>query len=152
MSKAYSEFYRNKRYKDGFSYECKECRKIYLKKRKSYDSASRKDYYEAVKHTEEYYYTYRNRHLKHKYGISINDYNNMVEEQGSSCAICSQKFDLSDQHVERKHSLVVDHCHKTGVVRGLLCDKCNRGLGYFKDSPSFLKEAIRYLNEHSDEV
>lgn len=63
--------------------------------------------------------------------------------QGGLCAICGgDGFVMKGCH---KMKLVVDHCHETGVVRGLLCHNCNRGLGLFKDSETSLVEAIKYL-------
>jgi hypothetical protein len=76
---------------------------------------------------------------KSKYGLSAGQKAEMIKAQDNSCAICSYKFGqkIGDMHV--------DHCHSTGRVRGLLCDKCNRGLGYFCDSPDNLRNAAAYL-------
>ncbi len=82
----------------------------------------------------------KNTYLKSKYGISLEDYEAMVAEQGGGCAICKQ-----GPRGKRYSSLVVDHCHDTGIVRGLLCDHCNRGLGLFGDNPETLEAAALYL-------
>ncbi len=74
--------------------------------------------------------------LKGLYGISPDDFNAMMAQQHGACAICKEK---SDQ------TLCVDHCHATGVVRGLVCRKCNTGLGCYDDSPSRILTAIAYL-------
>lgn len=89
-----------------------------------------------------------NRERKHKnspkynrqrlYGISVGQYDQMVNNQKGLCAICNNP--------ETKRKLSVDHDHKTGVIRGLLCTKCNLGLGYFKDDPTQLMKAAEYLN------
>lgn len=79
--------------------------------------------------------------LKRLYGITLEEYNILLEAQNSKCAIC--KINAS----EFKKDLAVDHCHTTGAVRGLLCTKCNPGLGYFQDSTELLKAAIEYLND-----
>jgi len=73
------------------------------------------------------------------YNISIEDYEFMLEIQKNRCAICGSE-------PTKKRALAVDHDHKTGQVRGLLCNTCNLGLGQFKDSKDLLLKAIKYLN------
>lgn len=75
-------------------------------------------------------------------GMTLESYEKMFNEQQGRCAICLS----TDPGKKRKH-LVVDHCHKTGKIRGLLCVVCNVGLGHFKDSPSLLHTAMLYLNK-----
>lgn len=75
-----------------------------------------------------------------RYGISQEQYNALFNEQKGACAICSE-------HPETR-CLDVDHKHGTTKVRGLLCSRCNTGLGLFMDSPELLREAAFYL-EHS---
>ena len=83
-----------------------------------------------------------------KYGITLNDYNYFLKTQGDVCVICKEKETSKLKGVIK--NLAVDHCHKTGKVRGLLCDKCNRGLGYFRDNKMFIKNALRYLEKHEN--
>lgn len=71
--------------------------------------------------------------------INLDSYKRMYEAQGGRCAICSAQKD--------PNGLVIDHNHKTGKVRGLLCPGCNTGLGLFKDSPDVLELAMQYLEE-----
>jgi hypothetical protein len=80
----------------------------------------------------------RNGVLKRFYGISLEDYKKMVVEQNNACLICKRE-NVSGPW---ENKLVVDHCHKTGKVRGLLCDKCNKGLGQFEDNTDYLVSAI----------
>ena len=87
--------------------------------------------------TKEYNLNYQ---MKKNYGIQIKDYDAMLFAQNGVCAICSKE--PPNHHKKR---LNVDHCHKTGEVRGLLCDACNRALGLFKDSSDILTKAINYL-------
>lgn len=75
--------------------------------------------------------------LRKVYGISLEDYARMVDAQNHSCAICGKVTE----------KLFVDHCHSSGVIRGLLCINCNTGLGHFKDDPKILKEAIKYIKD-----
>ena len=84
----------------------------------------------------------RNYSLLKTYSISHEEYLCMLEKQDGKCYIC--KFKESDLLGGKKH-LCVDHCHKTKRVRGLLCDKCNRGIGLLQDSPEILFNAYLYL-------
>ena len=81
----------------------------------------------------------RNTYLRKHYGITLEDYNRMYKEQNGVCAICGQEEPLSSS------SLAVDHDHETKKIRGLLCSKCNQGLGCFKDSQEILNKAFNYL-------
>jgi hypothetical protein len=72
------------------------------------------------------------------YGISVSEYESMLEQQGGGCYICGKK-------PEDKRALDIDHDHKTGKVRGLLCSNHNRGIGLLNDDISFLARAIQYL-------
>lgn len=72
--------------------------------------------------------------LRREYGLDMAGYDALFEKCGGVCTICKQRIQL-----------VVDHCHKTGRVRGLLCSVCNRGLGMFKDKPNLLRSAAEYL-------
>jgi len=83
----------------------------------------------------------KNSDLKKMFGITLDDYNQMLKSQNNSCAICGKHED------DESSSLAVDHCHTTGKIRGLLCSDCNRGLGMFKDNVVVLKNAISYLGE-----
>lgn len=74
--------------------------------------------------------------LKKEYGLSLTAHDAMLSQQNGRCKICYEASPL-----------VVDHCHKTGKVRGLLCEPCNRGLGHFKDEPRRLIAAKMYLEQ-----
>lgn len=86
----------------------------------------------------------RGRHLKAKYNITLDDYDNMYSSQDGLCAICGTDEPKKNS---KSYSFAVDHCHSTGAVRGLLCDQCNTGLGQFRDDPDLLRNAIQYLNK-----
>ena len=82
-------------------------------------------------------------YLQRTYGIDIDEYDKMFAEQEGLCKLCGgEGFLLKGCHSMK---LVVDHCHKGGHVRGLLCHNCNRALGLFKDNTEVLKKAIEYL-------
>ena len=80
---------------------------------------------------------HRRSDLKQLYGISVEEYAALLAAQGGVCAICKKK--------EHRIRLCIDQCHCTRTVRGLLCTKCNLGLGYFDDDPERLRAAIAYL-------
>lgn len=83
-----------------------------------------------------------------RYKITKEQYNQMLEQQNYRCAICLQIEALRSKSGNIK-ALVVDHDHKTGMVRGLLCNKCNKGLGLFHDDSMLLMNAYSYLNNNS---
>lgn len=74
------------------------------------------------------------------YGLTLAEIDELLDQQGRRCAICR-----TDEWGGRHGGYVVDHCHKTGQVRGLLCSECNTGLGKLKDDPDLLRRAIEYL-------
>jgi len=79
-------------------------------------------------------------YIKYKYGMTANEYNTLLVRQGGKCAICGYS-DMSNRRVFPH----IDHCHDSGEIRGLLCGKCNWGLGSFRDNPQLLLNAIDYL-------
>ena len=86
-------------------------------------------------------YSHRNIRLKSTYGITLTEYMTMYDNQGGKCAICGT------HHPDHgKDGLVVDHCHKEGHIRKLLCSQCNKGIGNFRENADFLRNAIEYVN------
>ena len=83
-------------------------------------------------------------HLERTYGITLEDYDNMLREQGGTCANKACDYGLDDDH-----KLFVDHCHETGVVRGLLCNWCNSAEGHLKGSPEVAQGLIDYMKKHN---
>ena len=82
--------------------------------------------------------------LKKHFGLDYRDYVSMYVGQAGSCWICGTKLEKFKTDSDTQ-TACVDHDHETGEVRGLLCVKCNLGLGYFNDSPELLDRAIEYL-------
>lgn len=82
--------------------------------------------------------------LQKNYNISIENYNNKWKEQNGCCEICKTKFDVTSIGLK---SLLVDHNHSNGQVRGLLCNNCNRTLGLLKENVNTLENAISYLKK-----
>lgn len=89
--------------------------------------------YRALKTFEER----KNERLMRRYNLTLEDYQGWVDEQRGHCAICNK--------VPVKSKLVIDHDHDTGTLRGLLCTKCNTGLGKFDDDFQLLEKALTYL-------
>lgn len=152
IEKELSEFAKDKYNPDGLTYRCKKCRNIHYnefykrnpeKQKIKNDSQkeNRKKYYSS----EEGIKSSRRSHLKRAFGISLEQYEDMFNIQNGKCAICND-FKTHDKH----GVLAVDHCHKTGKIRDLLCFKCNTVLGSVNDNIEILKNMINYLNKHNN--
>ena len=103
---------------------CKPCRV-------KYNSDYQKRNPEVVKQTK------RGTHYRATYGITLGEYDKMNAYRGAGCWVCGKQG--------KTRGLSVDHDHKTGQIRGLLCQSCNRGLRWFSDDPARLREAATYL-------
>lgn len=118
-TKPLSEFHKKAGRKDGHSSTCKAC---VNNRKRPYDPRANK-----------------NSHLKRTYGITVDEYEAMLESQGGVCAICG-----GTEKIEGR-LMAVDHCHTTGAIRGILCSNCNRSIGLLGDNIDILKSAIKYL-------
>lgn len=102
----------------------------------------------AIKETQAWYKdnkdVAKNTRLLANYGISLNEYKARLLAQDYKCPLCSKSF---SEGAFGPDSPVVDHCHTNGHVRGIICNECNRGLGYFRDNPEALMNAVQYLIE-----
>ncbi len=122
IAKPTTEYYRsNTRY---FQRECKECTK--QRRSKWWRSPTGK-------------LSSANTKLKARFGITLDEYHALLDQQGGECLICFAHLSVMG------HRLAVDHCHKTGRIRGLLCKSCNVGIGNFDDCPERLRRAAAYL-------
>lgn len=74
---------------------------------------------------------YKNIRLKYKFGITLEDFNKILEKQGGGCVCCTSKYKLS-----------LDHSHTTGKIRGILCMSCNLALGMVRDNKEVLAKLI----------
>ena len=83
----------------------------------------------------------RSSNLRRRFGMTDQDYKKMLDSQDGACAICGTK------EPGTTGAFAIDHDHKTGKVRGLLCRSCNVGIGNLRDQPELLLAAARYLNE-----
>ncbi len=151
LEKLETEFIKRSRSTDGLASWCKACTRKLSKK--LYDSNLERErargrsrpFTDELKATRQRYAVrnkekIRIKHIIRKYGISAEKYEQMISSQNGCCALCSEKAE----------SLVIDHNHKTGKVRALLCHKCNLGLGQFRESPETLIKAIQYLDHFKE--
>lgn len=81
-----------------------------------------------------------------RYGLTQERYDELWQKQGGKCGVCQKAFEsiVYEGPKRSRTPINVDHCHTTGVVRGLVCSKCNFGLGYL-DNFDWTENAIRYL-------
>ncbi len=111
---------------------CRECERIDSLKRKR-----KKRLEDPLAH--------RRYWLKFKYGMTLEEYDTMLSDQNGVCAICLEPETYVDVRFGTIRPLVVDHCHKTNKIRGLLCNSCNVGLGQVQDNVELILKAIEYL-------
>ena len=102
---------------------------------------------EILAYAKGYYEKNRNRvrisHLAKNYGITPDIVESMLQTQGGGCAICH-----AEKWIGRHNGPVIDHDHgRKGRIRGILCSRCNTGLGQFRDNPDFLRAAARYIEQ-----
>ena len=116
--------------------KAREGRVKWVKENKGKKKEMDTNYYRKNKHK------WKERELRVKYGLSVGEYTNLINMQGNKCGICGICFS------QTKRGAFVDHNHRTGGNRGLLCQTCNSGLGMFKDDTGFLQKAIEYLINH----
>src|SRR5262249_35189920 len=85
--------------------------------------------------------------IRRRYGLTREAFERLLSEQGDACSICRRKFE--DISVRVSRAVRVDHKHGTRCTRGLLCNRCNTGLGQFGDSADSLRSAADYLEHHA---
>jgi hypothetical protein len=144
--KPLSSFNKDKRKKSGYTPQCRQCRhaseKIWRDKHPEELKAKRKQRELKLPKEER---TKRRRHtnIMSKFKMTVSDYEFLWDKQGGLCAICKRPERAKRDGVVKY--LAIDHDHKTGKIRGLLCSACNSGIGQLQDDPFILAEAIRYL-------
>jgi hypothetical protein len=142
-TKVVAEFGRDKKGRNGLRAICKTCKRkeftAHRVKNKDKFNAYSKKWYANPENTAKV----RGYWLARKFNITLADYDKMFAAQKGCCAICGTR----DSGGVGPH-FNVDHCHTTGVIRGLLCISCNTGIGNFKDNPGLLTTAISYLEKH----
>ncbi len=104
----------------------------------------RENYCKACKKLKRNPEVYKRAYLKHFYNLPLEKYNKMFEEQNGCCAICN------GHQSTFKKALHVDHDHETGKIRGLLCNSCNKGIGFLLDDSKILLSASQYLKSYEN--
>lgn len=145
VEKPPSEFHKRKGSPDGLQYTCKTCSKArdqarYERDREAILVRQRE---QRERHPESFALRNRRWMLRRNYGLTVDEYEAMLAEQGGKCPVCGA--DLTEPAKIGKHP--VDHCHETGAVRRILCSKCNTGMGMFNDNPELLRAAAAYLEQ-----
>ena len=115
-------------------YQIEQANRIAMRKGKNYKE-----------NPEKYKLSARKKLLKRNYGLSLETYVDMLNKQSGVCAICGKSETQQSNKKGKIDSLRVDHCHKTGKIRGLLCSKCNFGISQFGDDINLMNIAIKYL-------
>jgi hypothetical protein len=158
LFKSLADFYANPKGRGGLRPECKECTK---QRRLDWYARNREREIERVRvwslaHPEcvadrirkatgspEKKLADRKSHLKRKYGITLDDYERMFAAQSGVCAICGEAR-------PEERTLHVDHDHETGIVRGLLCFRCNQAIGSLRETYEIFQRAADYLDRDDE--
>jgi hypothetical protein len=143
VEKSLDGFHRDSRRSDGRHKHCKECvlTRVAKYRADNIDKVRAAQRLSKQRRPD----VYRNKNLKYNYGITLDDYNQMLAEQDGRCAICRQPETMIHPKSGQTKELAVDHCHTTGQVRGLLCNRCNTTIGLFNDDPTVIEAAAQYL-------
>ena len=152
MSKPLDEFHKDRSSVSGYDGRCRSCthsrQKGYYEKNKNEMRKRARARYQTAKTNPKLYEKELNRSrkgvLKNRYGMSVAEYNKLFVKQSGYCASCGT------HQVELKKRLGVDHCHITGKIRGLLCDRCNRAFGLLRDDISVLESLLEYAKKYKN--
>jgi hypothetical protein len=138
-SKPLGEYRKRALNRDGLMVTCKACCKLdYARDAEKLRAQGRQYYVDNKEKIRAYRKKHHREHqLRNRYGISVEEWEAIFDAQGRVCAICNTKTPYRTWHT--------DHCHDTGTVRGVLCQRCNFGLGAFLDNAANLSAAADYL-------
>lgn len=144
--KPLEQFYKSIHKNDGLDSWCKKCKvednRAYVQRNIEEKRKYRKQYH--IKNREKHLQQSKRNNIRLKYNIEDSTYQEMIKQQNNRCAICGTVFD------SKTNLAHLDHCHDTGRIRGMLCRKCNTGLGMFKDNQELLLKAALYLKPQGD--
>lgn len=126
--------------RDGLYSSCKSCNKVTQKNRDKYKKAA---------YDRQYRKTLGNKKRANAFKVSEQYIDQLITVQGNLCAICNSAESVLNHSKTAVKALAVDHDHKNGQVRGLLCQRCNQAIGLLKDSPDLLMKAAAYLSRQA---
>lgn len=135
VEKELDNFHRNKASKDGHTTRCKECAKAYNLQWQAANPEKAKYAWRTAEAKSRDNLRSRAR----KYGLTKEELESLIESANGVCEICKRVPD---------RWLVVDHCHNTEIVRGMLCERCNQALGLLADNTEYMYSAIEYITKH----
>ena len=147
IEKPVEDFRADPRYRGGYHRICRVCERPYQAKHRNTPEFRAK--VRADRASGKTLAAERRKKLRANYGISDTDYAAMFASQNGQCAICGKDAEPSARNAQIS-ILYVDHCHRTGRVRALLCRGCNNGLGCFSDSPLIMERAIAYIRSYQE--
>lgn len=132
---SFNNFVKDKNTKTGYNAQCKKCRRKYNQEYVRRPEVKAKA---RLRNKDPKIIAYhKNWHLKKRYNITLEEWSQILQKQNNKCMICKDPLTFK--------LIPVDHSHTSGKIRGILCNFCNRGLGWFKDSPDVLRRAANYL-------
>ena len=143
--KPLSEFNKNRSLPSGYTNDCKKCHNAYLKKRREDPVVAEKTRQSGARWRAANPEADKRKYLLRKFNMTLEEYKALLNKQGGVCAICGEKEQVLRRAKSGQEMLAVDHCHETGKIRGLLCFKCNTGIGALGDSVEGLERALDYL-------
>jgi len=144
VEKLLDQFSKDRSTRDGLRGYCKDCGRQYWKahSRENRDKLNAAERNRRAENPKKIRARVQKSYLKNTFGMTVQDRDSMIAAQGGKCAICQDVF-ISSFHTH------IDHAHGSDpvIVRGILCSRCNTGLGHFKDSPERILRAVQYLQK-----
>lgn len=144
--KPFDAFYKDKSKPWGYHQNCKVCQIARVKRKRKTDPVWRDRQLEIsrawrVNNPERFFWSVRNATLKAKYGITHDQYIALFRKQGNKCAVCGRTKSGGNGY------MAVDHDHRTGKVRGILCQPCNTSIGKMNEDPQLLRKLANYVEK-----
>lgn len=137
-----NQFHICKKRKDGIEYKCKKCKSEY---NSNFYTGNIKHIEKTKEYNKRNQRKVRNCDLLRDFGITIDEYEKMLTNQNNKCKICNKEETVKNKKTNKLRMLCVDHCHKTGKIRGLLCNRCNSAIGLLYEDSTIINNCLKYL-------